>query len=76
MRNKGDTFPIGSPIFKPSRNSVIRWEESQVSAVNRIVQPIPPAEEEAAATAIGAAVVGAVTCFLAGFGGPLTEDFV
>jgi hypothetical protein len=53
-KSKGDTFLIGLPVFKPSRNSVTRQEESQASAVDKIVQPVPPAEEEAAVAAIGA----------------------
>jgi hypothetical protein len=66
-RSKGDTFPISLPIFKPSRNSVTHREESHASAVDKIVQLVPTAEEEATA-AIGAAVLGAVTCAEVGFG--------
>jgi hypothetical protein len=68
-RSKGDTFLIGLPIFKPFRNSVTCREESQASAVNKTVQSVPPTEEEVATAAIGAAVLGATTCLLAGFGG-------
>jgi hypothetical protein len=50
-RNKGNTFPIGYLFFRPSRNSVTCWEESQASAIDKTVLPIPPAEEEAVAVA-------------------------
>jgi hypothetical protein len=66
-KSKGDTFPIGLPVFKPARNSVTRREESQASAIDKTVQPVPPTEE-AVVAATGAAVLRMVTSLVAGFG--------
>jgi hypothetical protein len=58
-----------SLFFKPSRNLVTRREESQASAVNKTVHPVPlTAEEAATVAATRAAVVGAITLLIAGFG--------
>jgi hypothetical protein len=67
---------LASLFFKPSRNSVTRREEFQVSAVDKTFQPDPSTEEEVAAAAIGVAVLRTFTYLPADFGGPLTEDFL
>jgi hypothetical protein len=62
--------------LKPSGNSITVREEFQVSVVDRTIQLVPLTEEEVAAAATGVAVLRIVTCLLADFGGPLTEDFL
>jgi hypothetical protein len=47
-----------------------------VSAVNNTVQPVPQKKEEAAMTAIGAAVFRLLIGLITDFGGPLAEDFL
>jgi hypothetical protein len=49
--------------------------ESLASTIDKTVQLVPPAEEEAATTALGATVLRAVICLSANFGGLLIEDF-
>jgi hypothetical protein len=60
-KNKGIPSWPASLFFKPSRNSVTRREESQALAINKIVQPIPPTEEEAIAAVMGAAAANGAT---------------
>jgi hypothetical protein len=75
-KEKRGTFPISFLFFKPSRKSVTRREESQASAIDRTVRPVPPSEEETSATTTGAAVLRMVTSLVAGFGVPLTEGLL
>jgi hypothetical protein len=78
---KGIPFRSASLFFNPSRNSVTHQEETQVSAVDKTLQLIPP-KEEAAASAIGAATtmgsmaLGTIIGLTVDFGGPLAEDFL
>jgi hypothetical protein len=67
---------LASLFFKPSRNSITRWEEFRVSAVDKTFQPDPSTEEEVVVAAIGVAVLRTFTYLPADFGGPLTEDFL
>jgi hypothetical protein len=63
----GHTFLIGLPVFQALYESVTHQEESQASAIDRTVQPVPPAKEEAV-VATGVAILRMVTCLVAGFG--------
>jgi hypothetical protein len=62
-----------SVFFKLSRNSVTHREESQTSAIDKTLQSIPSAEEEATVTTIGAMVLGEVIGLTTDFGGPLDK---
>jgi hypothetical protein len=47
-----------------------------VSAVNKMVQPEPPSEEEMTAVTTGEVVLRMATSLVAGFGGPLAEGLL
>jgi hypothetical protein len=67
---------LASAFFKPSRNSVRRWEESKTSAVDRIIKPVTPAGGGTGAVTADQIIYGITGCLSVHFGGPLAENFL